>query len=167
MLTGLLALAPFTIMAQSNDTVNAELGIEGRAVGETIFNSMDANGRGTIHMGDIEEYRASVFSGMDYDTNGKVTYTEFSSWDPGFARVAEAEGRSDAYTTASKIIFAFWDRNGDGDLTQPEMRRALSSDVRRADLDNDGLLTRMEFIQEFPLMVAMRAAIRSDRKCFT
>ncbi|AGI69193.1 hypothetical protein OAN307_c37340 [Octadecabacter antarcticus 307] len=162
MLTGLFAMAPFTVTAQSNDTVQPEQGIEGRAVGETIFDSLDANRRATIHVGDIEKFRASVFSGMDYDTNGKVTYTEFSGWDPGFARVAEAEGRSDAYTTAPKIIFAFWDRNGDGDLTQPEMRSSLSSDVRRADFDDDGLLTRAEFIQGFPLMAAMRAAIRPD-----
>ena len=113
-------------------------------------------------MGDIETYRDSVFAGMDTDTNGKVIYDEFSAWDPGFVFVAEDVGRKDAYTTASKIVFAFWDRNGDQELTDKEMRLSMSADFRRADLDDDGFLTQDEFIGGFPIIVAMRAAIRPD-----
>ena len=156
--TSLIALClstgvPGAVMAQS---------AEGRAVGETIFVTMDQTGRGAIHMGDLEEFRDSVFAGMDYDGDGRVTYEEFASWDPGFARVAQETGRADAYVTASRIVFAFWDRNADGALTAREMRFAMSSDFRRADVDDDGLLTQEEFIQGFPIMVAMRAAIRPD-----
>ncbi len=113
-------------------------------------------------MGDVEQFRDSVFEGMDYDSNGKVTYDEFSAWDPGFAFVANEVGRAEAYTTASKIVFAFWDRNGNGELTAREMRFAMSADFRRADLDDDAFLTQDEFINGFPIMVAMRAAIRPD-----
>lgn len=140
----------------------AEPGAEGRHIAETIFSSMDPAGRGTINMGDIETFRDSAFAGMDYDGDAQVTYSEFSGWDPGFARVAADLGRAEAYTTASKIIFAFWDRDGDGALTQREMRTAMSADFRRADLDDDALLTKAEFIGGFPIMVAMRAAIRPD-----
>lgn len=140
----------------------AEPGAEGRAVAETIFASMDTPNRGTINMGDIEGFRDSAFAGMDYNDDRKVTYAEFSAWDPGFARIAAELGRAEAYTTASKIIFAFWDRDGDGDLTEREMRTAMAADFRRADLDDDALLTRAEFIGGFPIMVAMRAAIRPD-----
>ena len=150
-----LALPPTAILAQSDGT-------EGRTVAETIFASIDTAGRGMAHMGDIEQFRTSVFAGMDRDDNGKVPYAEFAEWDPGFAYVATEAGRSDAYTTASKIVFAFWDRNGDGDLTDSEMRFAMTADFRRADLDDDGLLTRDEFIGGFPIIVAMRAAIRPD-----
>lgn len=153
----LLALAPAQALAQSD-----EPGAQGRVVGNAIFDTMDGAGRGAVHMGEIEEFRASVFLGMDGDENRRVSYEEFALWDPGFAQVAAELGRSEAYSTASKIIFAFWDRNGDGDLNDAEMRLAMTSDFRRADLDDDGLLTREEFIQGFPIMVAMRAAIRPD-----
>ena len=49
-----------------------------------------------------------------------------------------------------------------GELTEQEMRFAMTMDFRRADLDDDGLLELEEFIQGFPIMVAMRAALRSD-----
>ncbi len=155
-----LSLIALPVAAQAQDA--SDLGIEGRYVGETIFDSMDLTGKGIVHMGDVQQFRASVFVGMDSDENQKVTYEEFAQWDPGFLYVAEQLGRKDAYTTASKIIFAVWDRNGNGILTDREMRNAMSSDFRRADLDDDALLTKQEFISGFPIMVAMRAAIRPD-----
>lgn len=137
-------------------------GTEGRALGEVIFASIDTTNRGAIHAGDMEAFRDSVFAGMDTNGDRRVPFEEFSAWDPGFAAIAQAEGRLDNYTTASRVVFAFWDRDGDGALTEPEMRFAMTHDFRRADLDNDTLLTQEEFIQGFPIMVAMRAAIRPD-----
>lgn len=64
--------------------------------------------------------------------------------------------------TASKIFFAFWDRNGDGVLKAQEFRTSMSHDFRRADLDDDARLTLDEFISGFPIIVAMRAAIQPD-----
>lgn len=144
------------------ETTEDALGIESRVVGETIFATIASGGRDAFHLGDLEVFRASVFGGMDYDGDNRVTHEEFSQWDPGFAAIAEEVGRFDAYLTASKIVFAFWDRDGSGELAEPEMRFAMTADFRRADLDDDGLLTREEFIQSFPIMVAMRAAIRPD-----
>ncbi|MEX3016971.1 EF-hand domain-containing protein [Gymnodinialimonas hymeniacidonis] len=140
----------------------AAQGQEGRVLGETLFATIDTTNRGSIHAGDMEAFRDSVFAGMDSNGDRGVTYEEFTSWDPGFARIAEAEGRLDNFATASRVVFAFWDRDGNGEMTEPEMRFAMAHDFRRADLDNDGLLTPEEFIQSFPIMVAMRAAIRPD-----
>ncbi|MGJ3265498.1 MAG: hypothetical protein ACFE0R_19945 [Salinarimonas sp.] len=159
-LAGAFALVSIPAAALAQDV--AEPGAKGRTVGETIFSTMAAEGREAIHAGDLERFRDSVFVGMDHDEDGVVTYPEFAAWDPGFAIVAEEVGRSDAYTTASKIVFAVWDRDGDGGLTAPEMRFAMAADFRRADLDDNALLTRDEFIQGFLVMVAMRAAIRPD-----
>lgn len=153
----LLALPVSSVMAQ-DDLV----GKEGRLIGETIFASVDQSENGQIHMGDLEAFRSLVFAGMDSDDDGNVEYAEFSEWDPGFAYVAEQAGRKDAYTTASKIVFSFWDKNGNGKLTQREMRLAMNADFRRADQNDDALLSQEEFIQGFPIMVAMRAAIRPD-----
>jgi hypothetical protein len=155
---GFVALATSMVAAQDA----GDFGIEGRYIGQTIFASMDANDRGRIHMGDLEVFRASVFAGMDSDGNGRVTYSEFAAWDPGFAAVAESVGRADAYITASRIVFAFWDQNGDGEMTDREMRIAMTQDFRRADADHDTLLTEAEFIMGFPVIIAMRAAIRPD-----
>ena len=123
------ALVP--LAAQAED--GSDLGIEGRKVGETLFETMDVAGRGKIHMGDLESFRSSVYAGMDYNDDRKVTYDEFAGWDPGFLFVAEGVGRKEAYTTASKIVFAFWDRNGNGELTEREMRFAMTADFRRAE----------------------------------
>ena len=156
------ALAAIFLLGTHGGAWAEQAGSEGRKVGEAIFATMDPNARGWIHQGDLEAFRASVFVGMDGDNNGKVTYAEFSAWDPGFAYVAEQTGRADAYTTASKIVFAFWDRNGDGEMTESEMRHAMTADFRRADLDDDGVLSQTEFLQGFPIMLAMRAALRPD-----
>lgn len=150
------------LLAPSQTATAEDTKTEGRKVGETIFASMDPGGRGWIHSGDLEQFRASVFDGMDTDEDGKAIYAEFAAWDPGFAYVADATGRSDAYTTASKIVFAFWDRNGNGELTETEMRLAMTADFRRADLDDDALLSQDEFLLGFPIMLAMRAALRPD-----
>lgn len=134
----------------------------GRLTAELTFSSIDTAEKGFIHQGDLEEFRSVVFSSMDYDDSSKLTYQEFSAWDPGFSSIAEEEGKSEAYTTATKIVFAFWDRNGDGEITEAEMRFAMNADFRRADLDDNGVLSQTEFIQGFAVIVAMRAAIRPD-----
>lgn len=142
--------------------VQAQTTEPGRALAETLFATMDQTGRGAIHAGDLEGFRDSVFAGMDRDQSRGVTYDEFAAWDPGFRQIAAEAGRESEYVTASRVVFAFWDRDGDGTMTEPEMRGAMNADFRRADLDDDGLLTEVEFIQGFPIMVAMRAAIRPD-----
>ncbi|MEH6724728.1 MAG: hypothetical protein V7703_01130 [Hyphomicrobiales bacterium] len=134
----------------------------GRLTTEMTFGSIDTANKGYIHQGDLEVFRSSVFAGMDHDETGQVTYPEFAAWDPGFSVIAEAEGKSEAYVTATKIVFAFWDRNGDGEINDPEMRFAMNADFRRADLNDDGVLSQQEFIQGFAVIVAMRAAIRPD-----
>jgi len=67
---------------------SAEPGIQGRAIGNTIFDSLDQTDRGSVHMREIEQFRESVFLGMDAYDDRRVTYGEFSSWDPVFSRVA-------------------------------------------------------------------------------
>lgn len=142
--------------------LHAQSDTAGRVVAETLFAALDQSGRGAIHMGDLEVFRASVYAGMNTDGAGGVTYAEFADWDPGFLSVAQDADRVEAYSIASRIVFAFWDRNGNGTLTEPEMRIAMTSDFRRADLDDNAVLDETEFIQNFPMMIAMRTALRPD-----
>lgn len=134
---------------------------EGQKLTRLNFESIDTTGKGYIHMGDLEGFVESVFLGMDYDNDGKVTYTEFSSWDPGYQQVAEHEGRPEAYATATKILFALWDIDGNGNISRSEMRRATNVDFQRADLDNNAVLTPEEF-KNFNVILIFRAAIRPD-----
>ena len=135
---------------------------DGQVTSELTFSSIDRHSNGYIHQGDLEAYRSDVFVSMDYDDNKRVTYDEFAAWNPGFSALAEERGKSDAYVTATKIVFAFWDRDGDGEITESEMRHAMIADFRRADIDDNAVLTEDEFLRGFTIIVAMKAAIRPD-----
>ena len=64
--TGLITATPFAVVApEAND-----IGIEGRYVGETIVDLLNAAGRAVTRSGDIEELRGSAFAGM-YDDGAK------------------------------------------------------------------------------------------------
>lgn len=134
----------------------------GRDVAVTAFNAMDEEGKGHVHMGDMEKFRQGVFLGMDYDNDDRVDFEEFSAWDIGFEEAAVEEGKPEAIITARRILFAMWDRNGDGHLTQSEHRFALSQDFRRADIDGDSVLDENEYLIGYSVNLVMRAAIRPD-----
>lgn len=135
---------------------------EGSETAELTFASIDRNAQGFVHQGDLEAFRSDVFASMDTDENGKLTYVEFSAWDPGFSAIAAKENKMDAFITATKIIFSIWDRDADGQITEPEMRFAMTADFRRADVNDDAVLSEDEFLNNFAIIVAMRAAIRPD-----
>ncbi len=134
----------------------------GREVAELSFLAVDADDKGYVHMGDMEQFGQSVFAGMDFDGDGRITFEEFSDWDIGFVEAAEEEGRPDAIVTARRILFALWDRNGDNELTRSEHRFALAHDFRRADLNDDSVLDEREYLIGYSVNIVMRAAIRPD-----
>lgn len=137
----------------------AEEKTEGRQLAELAFKSVDSADRDFIDMGEFTNFGLNVFAGMDYDDGGRLTLAEFMSWDFGMKPLAEKAGRGDAYETALRVVFAFWDRNGDGEISKTEFRQAMASDFQRADTDNNAILTKDEFTGGYSVMVAMRAAI--------
>lgn len=158
----ILAFAASIALAASPPTFAQKAKNEGRLTAELTFASIDTAGKGFIHQGDLEIFRSDVFASMDSNDDRRLSYEEFSLWDPGFSSIAERKGIADAYTTATKIVFAVWDRNGDGEMTTAEMRFAMNADFRRADLNDDAVLSENEFLQGFLIIVAARAAIRPD-----
>ncbi|MCR9120948.1 MAG: hypothetical protein NXH91_01580 [Phyllobacteriaceae bacterium] len=134
----------------------------GREVAVVAFRAIDEDGKGHVHMGHMEQFRQGVFAGMDYDNDGRVDFEEFSARDIGFEEAAVEEGRPEAVVTARRILFAMWDRNGDGRLTQSEHRFALSQDFRRADIDDNSVLDQDEYLIGYSVNLVMRAAIRPD-----
>ncbi|MEN0000914.1 MAG: hypothetical protein AAF940_08515 [Pseudomonadota bacterium] len=142
--------------------VLADNATEGLRVAKITFSSIDGNGDGVVNQGDMDEFGESVFLGMDYDSNDRVSFEEFSDWDIGFEEAAELEGRPDAIITARRILFGMWDGNGDGELTKSEHRRAGMLDFNRADVDDNGILDEREFLLGYSVNIVMRGAIRPD-----
>lgn len=132
---------------------------EGRALAETVFEGIDSSQRGYLDQGQFLSFGRDVFTSMDADENRELTLKEFTSWDFGMQGLAEDAGRLDAYDTALRVVFSFWDREGNGTITSDELNRSLKADFRRADLDENALLSKQEFTGGFSIMVALRAAI--------
>ena len=132
---------------------------EGRDLAKLAFKSVDQAERGYIDQGEYTSFGGDVFVSMDYDGNSKLSLGEFLSWGFGMEQIAEEKGRGDAYETGMRVVFAFWDRNGDNQITKTEFRQSIAADFRRADFDNNAVLTEEEFLLGFSINIAARAAI--------
>lgn len=140
----------------------AEEKSEGKQLAEMSFASVDRGGKGWVHVGDMEAFRSDVFTSMDYDSSNGISLDEFLSWDIGFDSLAEQANKADAYQTAMKIVFAFWDLNNDGVISESEHRKSVAADFARADLNSDAILSETEFLNGLSIMVAIRAAMKPD-----
>ena len=138
----------------------AEEKTEGRRLAELTFESVDTSGRGFVDMGQMEAQRDLIFISMDANDDGRLTEEELTSWDYGFANIAEEQDKVLAYTTALRVVFDFWDRDGDGAITQTEHRKAIFADFERADINSDAVLDQDEFLNGFGIIVALRAALK-------
>ncbi len=153
MTCSLVLAASTAAMAQSDEIP------PGRELAEIIFGSMEISPTGGADMGDFVSFGSDIFVSMDHDESGSVDLTEFTDWDFGFNFIAQDEGQQRAYETAQKIVFAVWDHDGDGDITQREYHKSMVSDFRRADTDDNAFLTRDEFLSGYVINVAYRAAL--------
>ncbi|MBL4812942.1 MAG: signal transduction protein [Rhodobacteraceae bacterium] len=132
---------------------------EGRRLALLAFQSIEGAERGFIDKGGFSTFGSDVFYSMDGDQDDRLSLAEFLSWDYGMLPLAEEAGRAAAYETALRVVFAFWDRDGDHFITKTEHRQSLNADFLRADSNHDATLTEDEFTTGFSVMVALRAAI--------
>ena len=132
---------------------------EGRNLAKLAFKSVDSAERGFIDQAEFINFGGDIFYSMDYDDNDMLSLKEFLSWGFGLEQVAAAAGRADAFDTAMRVVFAFWDLNGNGQINRTEYRRSLNTDFHRADANNDAVLSEEEFLSGFSVNVAARAAI--------
>lgn len=135
---------------------------EGRGMAELSFESVDEAGRGYIDQGNMENMRAAIFLSMDADENQFLSETEFLGWDYGFIGIAEEQDKELAYRTALRVVFSFHDLDGDGNISETEHRKSIAADFRRADLNDDAILTADEFINGFSVIVAIRTALKPE-----
>lgn len=154
----ILACSIASLIALGSPTFAQEDG-EGRRLAQMAFASLDRADRGFIDQGEFTTFGSDVFFSMDGNEDNQLSLSEFLNWDFGMEPLAREAGREDAYETALRVVFAFWDRDGDGAITPREHRLSLGSDFQRADADGDALLTEDEFTDGFSVMVALRAAI--------
>ena len=141
---------PSHLLAQDGD---------GRRLAELAFTHVAGSDRGWVDQGGFLETGGHVFAAMDYDGDLKLTLGEFLFFDAGMRDLAEKADRLDAHETAMRVVFAFWDRDGNGLVSRSEHRRSLNSDFQRADINDDARLELEEFINGFTIMIALRAAI--------
>ena len=148
----LLALSGAAI-AQSDDAT------PGRDLAELIYGSIEDNPKGAADMGKFINFGQDIFVSMDSNEDSSVDPSEFTEWDFGFNFIAEDEGQQHAYETAQKVLFAFWDRDGNGEISRTEYHKSMVADFRRADTNDDAFLSRDEFLGGYVINVAYRAAI--------
>ncbi len=135
---------------------------EGKILANNSFDAVDINSKGYLTYADIEFFRQQVFVSMDANENNAIELEEFLSWDFGFELAATEVNRLSAYKTALKVVFNFWDRNNDGRISLTEHRKAIVADFERADIDNNVVLERAEYVQGFSILAAIRAAIKTE-----
>ena len=132
---------------------------EGRDLAKLAFKSVDQDEKGYIDQGEFTLFGGDVFVSMDYDENNRISLDEFLSWGFGMELIAEEAGRAEAYETAMRVVFAFFNDTATTEISKTEYRQSLSADFRRADFNNDAVLTEEEFLSGFSINVAARAAI--------
>lgn len=157
-------MAAMLVAAPISGAANAQDMHPGKKLAITAFKSIDENERGFIDMADFHNFSENVFVSMDANDDGSIDLDEFLFWDYGMKPIAQARGASAALTTAMRVVHAFWDRNGDGKITHAEHRTSTLSDFRRADIDDNAILTQEEFVSGFTVMKALRAAIAPEIK---
>jgi len=135
---------------------------DGRALAQLSFEALDEASKGYLDQGDMEVARRDIFTSMDADDSNSLEQSEFLNWGYGFQSIAEDEGKQLAYDTALKVVFSFWDRDGDGKITQTEHRKAVMADFNRADLNSNAVLEKSEFLGGFSVLVAIRAALKPE-----
>lgn len=133
---------------------------EGRQLAELTFESVDEAGRGYVDQGQMSNFGEDIRVSMDANDDGKITQDEWLGWDFGFSNIAETQNKELAYRTALRVVFSFQDRDGNGEISGTEWRKAASRDFQQADLNGDALLDKNEFINGFPVINAIKAALK-------
>ncbi len=159
-----LVLSVALAIALSSSTNAQEVKCEtaGCKLADTIFGSIEDNTNKMIDLGEFVQFGNSIFVSMDTDGSSSISFDEFAAWDPGFDIIAQNADKTSEYQTAQRILFAFWDRDGDQKIATREYRIAMTTDFARADADNDALLSRKEFLLGYIVNISYRAAIQGS-----
>lgn len=127
---------------------------EAMAAGDSRFAKMDANNDGTLNAADRTAMMTKRFAKMDSDNNGSISQDEFMA-----SHEAGAERREDRRAKRAErgkmgaqggrggramAMMGRADTNGDKAVSQAEFHAAMEARFAKADVNQDGSLTREE-----------------------
>lgn len=156
-----IVLMVVSVLGLALTAAHAQQKSAGRALAELTFQMVDEKQKGFVDQGDMELLRSQIFTSADADENQSISLEEFLVWDFGFANIVAEQGKEQAYNSALRVVFSFWDRDGDGGISQTEHRKAMIADFNRADLDDNAVLNEKEFLSGLSILVAVRAVLNS------
>lgn len=145
-----LAVSPIVAFAET---------IPGKELAQQVFGSIETNADGAVDLKGFTQIGDDIFVSMDANDDGSISFEEFSSWDFGFDYIAEENGKLPAFNTAKRIVFSYWDWNGDKEISREEYSKSVELDFHRADANGDAALTEDEFLQGYIVNLAYRAAL--------
>lgn len=123
------------------------------------FAAIDDNENGTVTETEFSSFGDNVFVSMDYDNSNALSLSEFYNWGFGMHNAAEDANRKYAFKTAMRVVYSLWDLNADNQVTMDEYKQSLGFEFLRADLDQDKMLSKDEYLAGFSIVVAAQAAI--------
>ena len=141
-----------------NSVAFADSREEALELARTVYKGVDQNNRGFIDLEQVHELRNDIFVSIDSDDSNSIELEEFSSWSFGMREIAEDAGRLDEYMAALKLVFAIWDRDGNGRIGTTEYRKATLLDFMRADTNGNERISEDEFIDGF-IMTAIGSVV--------
>lgn len=110
------------------------------------FESLDTNNDGEVSRDEVtDEALLLVFYQYDRDISGTLTPDEFPK--KRQSGTGQGRGMKGGMPQGNPPSFAEFDINGDGELTQDELKGPLARDFERFDLDNSNSLTEDELPQ--------------------
>jgi Ca2+-binding EF-hand superfamily protein len=126
------------------------------------FDTLDADGDGTITTDEIAAARAGMVDGIDADGDGMLSADEIAAF-----HMRGMQARADAM--AARMIEAL-DADGDGMLSAAELlarpmpMQMMTRMFDRADADGDGAISRQEWDDARDAMRENRRGMRGDRQ---
>lgn len=96
------------------------------------FKVFDTDASGKADIAEILAGAKSIFAALDADGNGSASPDEFQVISMGFEPLAESNSQKAAYGTARAAIFARWDANADGQLSEAEATAAVLAELLSA-----------------------------------
>jgi hypothetical protein len=142
--------------------MNHGMGHVGGMGGMLDFDTLDADGDGTITTDEIAAARAGMVDGIDADGDGMLSADEIAAF-----HMRGMQARADAM--AARMIEAL-DADGDGMLSAAELlarpmpMQMMTRMFDRADADGDGAISRQEWDDARDAMRENRRGMRGDRQ---
>lgn len=137
---------------------------EARKLAKLDYISIDRNHDGKVTLAEFQEQASNVFYSMDGNQNDYVSYQEFREWGFGMTNIAENIGKEQAFDTARKVLFDFWDTSYDWQLTQEEKNQGITEDFNRSDRNSDGFLSEEEYLRYSIINIVHRAALKPEEE---